>query len=101
MVAATQFHEQGSCIQITHASRPFSTTPARREAEPDHDNETEEEAVAGFLKDVESGKIPLDMLQEGAEIDPADYKAYAQDRPPRNATHTDPQTVFSDPSRSP
>lgn len=33
--------------------------------------------MAAFLKDIESGKIPLETLQQGADIDPADFKAYA------------------------
>lgn len=76
-----QHHVQGSRIQITpahaHASRPFSTTPVRREANDEFDDESQSQAVAGFIKDIESGKIPLELLQQGADIDPADYKAYA------------------------
>ncbi|KAH6622473.1 hypothetical protein C7974DRAFT_398359 [Boeremia exigua] len=79
-------------IKITHAARPFSTTPHRRAF--GEDNETEEEAVAGFLEAVESGKIPLDVLQKGFDIDPAEYKALfnSQKKAAKRAAKWEPKT---------
>ncbi|OSS45369.1 hypothetical protein B5807_10369 [Epicoccum nigrum] len=77
-----------------HASRPFSTTPVRREANDEFDDESQSQAVAGFIKDIESGKIPLELLQQGADIDPADYKALwnAQQKAEKRHKQWEPKT---------
>lgn len=80
---------QGSRIQMTHAARPFSTTTARRETE----DEAQQRAVAEFTANVESGKVPLEVLQQALDIDPAEYKAYAQRQAPHNEAHADKATV--------
>ncbi|KAJ8116816.1 hypothetical protein OPT61_g1857 [Boeremia exigua] len=80
-------------VKITHASRPFSTTTACRQAN-DGNDETPEEAIAGFTNDIKSGKIPLDVLQKGFDIDPAEYKALfnSQRKAAKRAAKMEPKT---------
>ncbi|KAF1362146.1 hypothetical protein EJ07DRAFT_108912 [Lizonia empirigonia] len=78
-------------MQITHASRPFSTTTAL--AAPNND-QASRKAMASLKADIESGKMTLEERLQHMNIDPKEYKALwnSQKKAAKRAAKSEPKT---------
>ncbi|KAF2631328.1 hypothetical protein BU25DRAFT_361438 [Macroventuria anomochaeta] len=76
--------------KMTHGSRPFCTTTARREAKDDESRKV----MADLRADVESGNMSLGERLQDMNLDPGEYKALwnSQKKAAKRAAKWEPKT---------